>query len=144
MAKLPQSRATFLAKSEPETYSFDDLEREGRTSWNGVRSAAARNNLRAMREGDQVLFYHSGKSPAVVGLAEVVREGYPEPGAEQWTTVDVKPVRRLKRAVTLAELRSIPELADWVLLRQSRLSVMPVSEAQLAWVMKLERKPLAR
>ncbi len=133
---------TFLAKTEPTAYSYDDLTREGKTAWNGVRNAEARRNLRAMRLGDQVLIYHSGKSPAIIGIAEVTKEAYPEPGAEAWSVIDLRPVRRLARPVTLAELRSIPELAPWALLRRSRLSVVPVSSEELAWVMRLERKPL--
>jgi predicted RNA-binding protein with PUA-like domain len=138
MTATRPTHATFLAKTEPETYSFDDLLREGKTSWNGVRNAEARKNLRAMRQGDHVLVYHSGKLPAIVGLAVVTREAYPEPGAEQWSTVDIQPLRRLKRPVTLAQLRSIPELADWALIRRSRLSVVPLSAEQLEWVIKLE------
>ena len=140
MSKATTQRAAFLAKTEPGTYSFDDLVREGQTAWNGVRNAEARKNLRAMREKDLVLIYHSGKEPAIVGMAEVVRTSYPEPGAEDWSAVDVRPLRRLKRPVTLAELRAIPELADWTLIRRSRLSVVPVAPAQLAWVEKLEKR----
>lgn len=139
MAGSSDHRATFLAKTEPGTYSFEDLEREGKTPWNGVRNPEARKNLRAMRAGDRVLVYHSGRTPAIVGLAEVVKEAYPEPGAEEWSAVDVKPVRRLKRPVTLSELREVPALQDWALLRRSRLSVVPVSAAQLDWVLRLER-----
>ncbi|HMA96323.1 MAG TPA: EVE domain-containing protein [Polyangiaceae bacterium] len=139
MAVSNHRRATFLTKTEPGTYSFDDLEREGKTPWNGVRNPEARKNLRAMRKGDQVLIYHSGKAPAIVGLAEVVKEAYPEPGAEEWSVVEVKPVRRFKRPVTLSELRELPELSDWALLRRSRLSVVPVSPAQLECVLKLEK-----
>jgi predicted RNA-binding protein with PUA-like domain len=138
MAPHPPPRSTFLAKTEPETYSFDDLLRDGKTAWSGVRNAEARKNLRAMAQGDHVLIYHSGKHPAIVGVAEVVREAYPEPEAEQWSAVDVRPLRRLARPITLAELRHIPELADWALIRRSRLSVIPLSTAHLEWVTRLE------
>lgn len=140
MAKAHRPKVAFLVKSEPETYSYEDLEREGMTTWNGVRNATARNNIRAMQERNQLFFYHSGKSRAIVGLAEVVRSHYPEPGAEQWSVVDVRPLRRLLRPVTLAELRDIPELADWLLIRHSRLSVVPVSADQQKWVFRLEAK----
>jgi predicted RNA-binding protein with PUA-like domain len=96
-----------------------------------------------MRIGGQVLVYHSGKSPAIIGLAEVVREAYPEPGAEQWTCVDIRPTRRLARPITLAELRNVNELADWALIRRSRLSVVPVSCDQLNRVLHLEGVPVS-
>lgn len=141
MKKSEPSRNAFLVKTEPDSYSFEQLEREGMTVWNGVRNAEARKNLRAMQRGDIVYVYHSGKAPALVGLAKVTREAYPEPGAEQWSVVEISPVRRLERSISLAELRQIQALSDWALIRRSRLSVVPVSSQQLACLQKLESQP---
>ncbi|MGQ0537555.1 MAG: EVE domain-containing protein [Gemmatimonadaceae bacterium] len=143
-------RRYWLVKSEPEAFSFDDLlEAPGRTtSWDGVRNPAARNFLRdGMKRGDQVFFYHSGgTAPAVVGVAEVVREGYPDttafdgrhaqydakssPNAPQWYAVDLRAVEALPRPVTLAEIKKEPALARMPLVRIGRLSVSPVSERE--------------
>jgi predicted RNA-binding protein with PUA-like domain len=148
--------AHWLMKSEPEVFSIADLERTGKTSWGGVRNYQARNFLRAMRTGDQAFFYHSGgATPAIVGIMEVIREAYPDPEQfdpkseyhdpasrredPRWTTVDVRFRRRLKRPVTLAELRGQRRLAALALLRRgNRLSVMPVTPAQWQLVLGLE------
>lgn len=129
-AKQVSYQVAFLVKTEPETYSFEDLVREGKTVWNGVRNAEARKNLRAMKLGQKVFVYHSGKATAIVGLAEVVREAYPEPGAEQWSVVELRPIARLNPSVSLAQLRALPELSDWALIRRSRLSVVPVNASE--------------
>src|SRR5256714_15182991 len=102
----------WLVKQEPETYSWDDLARDGRTDWTGVRNFQARNNLRQMKPGDRVLFYHSGTGKCVVGIAEVVKAAYPDPTANdpQWVAVDLKPVKPLKEAVTLAAIRDHAKL----------------------------------
>lgn len=123
------SSAHWLVKSEPETYSYADLERDGRTVWDGVRNNAAALHLKAMREGDEVLVYHSGAEKAVVGVARVVREAFPDPGDEagRFVAVDLAAVRPLKRPVTLAQMKAEPALANLAILRQSRLSVAPVS-----------------
>jgi predicted RNA-binding protein with PUA-like domain len=123
-------KSFWLVKQEPSAYSWSDLVTEGATSWTGVRNYAARNNLRRMRKGDEVLFYHSGEEKAVVGLAKVRRIAYPDPTApktEDWSTVDLAPVRRLKRPVTLHEIKRERSLKNIALVRQSRLSVMPLS-----------------
>lgn len=132
-------KSYWLAKSEPETYSWDDLVREKKTSWTGVRNFVARNNLRKMSEGDEVLFYHSGEGKAVIGIAEVVRQAYPDTTAKDgdWSTVDLAPVRKLSRAVTLSEIKSNPRLQDMVLVRQSRLSVQPVTAIELREILRL-------
>src|SRR5256714_14848734 len=103
-AKKAAVSGLWLAKSEPETYSWDDFVREGRTDWTGVRNFQARNNLRQMKAGDRVLFYHSGTGKCVVGIAEVVKAAYPDPtaGDPQWAAVNLKPVKPLKEAVPLA------------------------------------------
>jgi len=129
----------WLVKSEPGEYSFEDLEREGRTMWDGVRNYAARNHLRAMKEGDLVLFYHSVKQKEVVGICRVVREAYPDPTAEKgdWSVVDVVPLKRLKRPVSLKEIKAAPELQNIGLVRIGRLSVMPLSKEEFEKILEL-------
>jgi predicted RNA-binding protein with PUA-like domain len=129
----------WLVKSEPEAYSWDDLVREHRTDWTGVRNNAARLHLRAMRRGDQVLFYESVSTKAVLGLAEVSRAAFPDPTAAEpgWVAVGLKAVRPLARPVTLAAIKGEPKLARMVLLRISRLSVQPVAREDFAHVIRL-------
>src|SRR5256884_3848913 len=104
----------WMVKQEPETYSWDDFVRDGRTDWTGVRNFQARNNLKQMKAGDRVLFYHSGTGKCVVGIAEVAKAAYPVPTADdpQWVAVDIKPVRPLKEAVPLAAIRYTSKLAN--------------------------------
>ena len=120
----------WMVKQEPETYSWDDFVKDGETDWTGVRNYQARNNLRAMKAGDRVLFYHSGKEKAVVGTAEVTKAAYEDPTAddEQWVAVDLKPVKRLKNPVPLAAIRYDKRLSELPLIRQSQLSVMPLTK----------------
>lgn len=120
----------WMVKQEPETYSWDDFAKDGETDWTGVRNYQARNNLRAMSAGDRVLFYHSGKDKAVVGIAEVSKAAYVDPTAddEQWVAVDLKPVKRLKNPVPLAAIRYDKRLSELPLIRQSQLSVMPLTK----------------
>ena len=120
----------WMVKQEPETYSWDDFVKDGETDWTGVRNYQARNNLRAMKAGDRVLFYHSGKDKAVVGIAEVTKAAYADPTAddEQWVAVDLKPVKRLKNPVPLAAIRYDKRLSELPLIRQSQLSVMPLTK----------------
>jgi len=131
-------------KSEPDVFSIEDLRREGVAGWDGVRNYQARNNLRAMRRGDLVFFYHSSAKPtAIVGLMEVVREAYPDSSADKpgWDKVDVRFVKAFPRPLLLEEIRKIPALASMVLLRNSRLSVQPVSDAEYRTLLKfLEAK----
>ena len=124
--------AYWLLKTEPEAYSFEDLERDGETPWDGVRNYQARNNLQAMAAGDRCLIYHSVGPREVVGIAEVVRAAYPDPSSddERWVCVDVRPVKRLGTPVQLAQIRADPALADMALLRNTRLSVGPVREKE--------------
>ena len=131
----------FILKTEPETYSFEDLQREGRACWDGVRSFEARRNLAAMAVGDTALIYHSGKSRQIVGVARVVRGGYPDPTdpSGTWTAVDVAPERALSRPVSLAELRAAPGLDGLLMLRRPRLSVVPVGSAELRQILRLAR-----
>ena len=124
-------KASFwLVKQEPETYSWSDFVDDGRTDWTGVRNYQARNNLREMKTGERVLFYHSGKDKAVVGLAEVVKSAYADPTADdpQWVAVDLKPTRALKNPVPLAAIRYNKRLSQLPLIRQSQLSVMSLTK----------------
>jgi predicted RNA-binding protein with PUA-like domain len=120
----------WMVKQEPETYSWDDFVSDGRTDWSGVRNYQARNNLRQMKVGDKVLFYHSGKEKAVVGLAEVVKSAYPDPTANdsQWVAVDLKPTKALGTPVPLAAIRYDNRLSQLPLIRQSQLSVMSLDK----------------
>lgn len=135
------ARSYWLVKQEPTKYSFDQLVKEKRTVWDGVRNYQARNNLKAMKAGDRVLFYHSVVGTAVVGIAEVAREAYPDPkvGDEGWVVVDLIPVRALKRPVTLEEIKAEPSLSDIALIRQSRLSVMPLPREAFDKIVSLAR-----
>jgi len=128
----PQAPAGhWLVKQEPGGYAWEDFARDGRTSWDGVRNYQARNNLRAMRAGDPVLFYASGEAKSVQGIAQVAQAAYPDPTADEpgWVSVELRTVRRLARPVALAKLRAEPALAGLALLRNSRLSVLPVASA---------------
>ena len=122
----------WLVKQEPSSYSWSDLVAEGETSWTGVRNFTARNNLRKMRKADEVLFYHSGEEKAVVGIAKVMRTAYPDPTAKEgdWSTVDLVAVKPLARPVTLREIKGNSRLRGIPLIRQSRLSVMPLAEPE--------------
>jgi predicted RNA-binding protein with PUA-like domain len=140
------SRQYFLVKSEPSKYSFAQLVKEGRTVWDGVRNFEARNSLRAMKEGDLALFYHSNDGKCVVGVARVLREAYADPTApgEDWSVVELGPVLSLKASVTLDQIRSDPTLADIALLRRSRLSVVPVSREHFDRILELAKTKLPR
>ena len=139
-------RRTWLVKSEPYKYSWDDFVRDGSTYWDGVRNYAARNHLRDMRAGDLVLFYHSGEGREVVGVARVVREAYPDPTTddERWVAVDLEPVVPLERPVGLDEIRGDPALAGIPLVRQSRLSVMPLERDAFRRILELGKTRLPR
>ncbi|HEV7472740.1 MAG TPA: EVE domain-containing protein [Pyrinomonadaceae bacterium] len=128
--KKKPGTAYWMVKQEPETYSWNDFVSDGRTDWTGVRNYQARNNLREMKTGERVLFYHSGKEKAVVGLAEVVKSTYPDPTADdaQWVAVDLKPIRALKNPVPLAAIRYDKRLSQLPLIRQSQLSVMSLTK----------------
>ena len=133
----------WLVKQEPETYSWDDFVKEGRAAWPGVRNFQARNNLRAMTKGDPVLFYHSGESKEVVGIARVAKEAYPDPTATEgdWVGVDLVPVKALKKPVTLGTIKADKALKEILLIRNSRLSVMPLTEAQFNRILELSSNP---
>ena len=135
-------KSFWLVKQEPSDYSWDDFVKDGGTSWTGVRNFAARNNLRRMSKGDQVLFYHSGEGKAVIGIAKVARTAYRDATAKEgdWSAVDLAPVKRLPRPVTLAEVKSKPQLKNIALVRQSRLSVMPLGAKDFDLIVKMGAK----
>ena len=129
--------ARWLMKSEPESYGWDDLVRDGRTEWDGVRNNAARLHLRAMKPGDEALLYHSMSDKAVVGIMRVAGPGEPDGEEGSWVKVPVEPVRPLPRPVTLKEIKADPRLAKMELVRQSRLSVSPVRDEEWATILEL-------
>ena len=134
----------WLVKSEPFKYAFEKLARDGRTTWDGVRNFEARNNLRAMKKGDLLLFYHSNEGKAVVGVAKVAREAYADATAEEgdWSVVDVAPVKALAAPVELGTIRADKKLANMQLLRRSRLSVVPVTPDEFKRVLELGKTKL--
>ena len=131
--------AYWLLKSEPSSYSWDRMVADGRTHWNGVRNFQAANNLRAMKNGDRAFFYHSNEGKDIVGIVEIVRTYYPDPSdaSGKFGMVDVAPVMPVKKPVSLAEMKGVPELAGMALLRQSRLSVCPVKDEEWAVICRL-------
>jgi len=129
--------AHWLMKSEPESYGWADLIRDGATEWDGVRNPTARLNLKAMKPGDTVFFYHSMSDKAVVGIMKVTRAAEPDPKAPEWVRVRVEPVKPLERPVTLAEIKAEPSLAKMELIRQSRLSVAPVRDEEWAKILEM-------
>jgi predicted RNA-binding protein with PUA-like domain len=134
-------KSFWLVKQEPADYSWTDFVKDGGTSWTGVRNFAARNNLRRMAKGDQVFFYHSGEDKAVVGIARVTRTAFKDPTAkdEDWSAVELAPVKPLPRPVTLAEIKSQPRLKNIALVRQSRLSVMPLTAKDFNFILKMAK-----
>ena len=131
--------AYWLMKSEPESYSWSDLVRDGGTEWDGARNNAARLHLKAMKKGDEAFFYHSMSDKAVVGIVRIAREAQPDPKDKDWVSVRVEPVKELDRPVTLAEIKAEPRLSQMELIRQSRLSVAPVRDDEWKVVLELAR-----
>ena len=131
--------AYWLVKSEPFKYSWDQLVKDKQTFWDGVRNYAARNNLKAMKKGDEVLFYHSNEGLEIVGIAKVAKEHYPDPTADDdtWVVVDLKPYRKLKKPVGLVQIKADKRLADMALVKLGRLSVQPVTEKEWKIVMEM-------
>lgn len=129
----------WLVKSEPFKYSWDKFVADGQTFWDGVRNYQARNNLRGMEVGDRVLFYHSNEGLAVVGIAEVIKSSYPDPTIddERWLAVDLKPIEAVPHPVTLSEMKQMPGLEQLALIKQSRLSVCPVTKAEYKLILKM-------
>jgi len=135
----PAGPGHWLVKQEPEGYSWTEFEREGRTVWEGVRNYQARNNLKAMHAGDPVLFYESGDSRSVVGVASVARAAFPDPSAREpgWVAVELRAVRGLKLPVGLSQIRASPALAGIGLVRNSRLSVMPLTREEFERIVRM-------
>jgi predicted RNA-binding protein with PUA-like domain len=134
----------WLVKSEPESYSWDTFVKEKRAAWTGVRNFQARNNLRAMKRGDLVFFYHSGEDKDIVGLARVDKDAYPDPTAKEgdWSCVDLVPVKALTKSVTLAQIKSDKAFADMQLVKLARISVTTVGEAHFKRVLTLAETKL--
>lgn len=131
--------STWLVKSEPSVYSFDQLVKDGHTRWDGVRNYAARLHMRAMKKGDEVFFYHSNEGLEIVGIAKVVKEAYPDPTAEDgdWSAVDVKAVKKLKKPVSMADIKKNKRLSQMALVRIGRLSVQPVTEEEKKIILEM-------
>jgi predicted RNA-binding protein with PUA-like domain len=129
----------WLVKQEPSKYSWERFLKDKETYWDGVRNYQARNNLQAMKKGDQVLFYHSVVGKQIMGIARVTRESYPDPTADDpaWVAVDLKPIKSLKVPVTLEQVKSHPKLKEIPLIKQSRLSVMPISQSEYKIILGL-------
>ena len=129
----------WLLKSEPSAYSWEQLVKDGRTQWNGVRNHQAAINLKAMKKGDHAFFYHSNEGKEIVGIVEITREAYPDPSDSEgrFVMVDVKPVKPVKAPVTLAAIKAEPKLADFKLVRQGRLSVVPVTGEEWRLICKM-------
>ncbi len=138
------ARAHWLVKSEPFKYSWDDLVRDGSTYWDGVRNAQARNNLRAMAVGDLVLYYHSNEGKEVVGVAKVKRTAYQDPTTDdgRWVVVDIVPVKALAEFVTLSDIKAESKLSEVALIKQSRLSVMPIEKKHFDVILKMGKTKL--
>ena len=136
----------WLVKSEPSTYSWDQLEKDGTTTWDGVRNYAARNNLKAMKKGDEVFYYHSNEGMEIVGIAKVSKEAFQDPTTkeEAWVAVELKPVKSLKYPVTLSFIKKHPELKEMALVKLSRLSVQPVTAEQWKQVLELSKSRMGK
>lgn len=129
----------WMVKQEPDAYSWDDFVKDGATDWTGVRNFQARNNLRAMKKGDKVFFYHSNVGKEVVGIATVSKEGFPDPTDDKWTAVELKPIKPLKKPVTLARIKENLALAEIKLVRQSQLSVMPLTKDEYEEILSMSK-----
>jgi len=131
----------WLVKQEPESYSFADFQKEGKTDWTGVRNYAARNNLKEMKVGDKVFYYHSGDERSVVGLAKVTKEHFPDPTADEgsWVAVELEAGKTVKNPVTLSAIKANPKLAGMALVRLSRLSVTPVAKEEYEEIINMSK-----
>jgi len=139
--KKPSTMNYWLVKSEPEKYSWEKFNQDGRTFWDGVRNYAARNNLRAMKEGDLAFFYHSNEGKEIVGIAKIVKEAYQDPTTDDpnWVVVELSPVEPLENPVTLAQMKAEPMLQDIQLVRQGRLSVSAVKPEEFDKILEMSR-----
>lgn len=142
------TRSYWLMKSEPFKYAWDELVKDGKTYWDGVRNYEARNNMSAMKKGDLAFYYHSNEGKEIVGIAEIVGEAYPDPTTDddRWVVVDVAPVVPFKEPVSLATIKADPKLEEIALVKRGRLSVVPITKAEFTYVAKLGKTkvPAAR
>lgn len=131
----------WLVKSDSETYPWEQFVKDKKTSWDGVRNFQARNNLKLMKKNDKILFYHSVSQPCIVGIAKVVKEFYPDPTApdQSWVAVDIEPMESLKKPVSLGQIKSELQLQDIALIKQSRLSVMPINPKEYEIIVKMSK-----
>jgi predicted RNA-binding protein with PUA-like domain len=127
----------WLVKTEPDTFSWDDLVRDKKTVWDGVRNFQARNNLKGMKKGDLAFFYHTGDEKAIVGVGKIIKDAYPEPKDKDWLAVDIAPDKKLKNPVSLAQIKADKRLANMVLVRASRLSVQSVRPEEFDLILAL-------
>jgi predicted RNA-binding protein with PUA-like domain len=134
--------AYWLVKSEPSTYSWEQFKKDGATTWDGVRNYAARNHLRAMKKNDEVFFYYSMEELEVVGIAKVSKEAFQDPTTDEeaWVAVELKPVKKLKKPVSLKDIKASPALKNMALVRISRLSVSPVSDKEWETIIEMSEK----
>lgn len=132
----------WLVKSEPHKYSWDDLNKDGSTFWDGVRNYEARNNLREMKKGDLLLYYHSNEGKEIVGIAKVIKEGYQDPTTDddRWVAVDIEPYKTLKNPVSLKTLKTTPELQNMKMVRQGRISVSPVTVEEFDKILEISEQ----
>jgi predicted RNA-binding protein with PUA-like domain len=136
---MSNSKSYWLVKQEPSKYSWETFMKDGKTYWDGVRNYQARNNLQAMKKGDQVFFYHSVTGKEIMGIAQVTREAYPDPTTDdsRWVVVDLKPIKSLVHPVSLEEVKIHKDLQETALVKQSRLSVMPITKKESQTILKL-------
>jgi predicted RNA-binding protein with PUA-like domain len=127
----------WLVKTEPDTFSWDDLVKEKESVWDGVRNFQARSNLKSMKKGDVVFIYHTGEEKSIIGTSKVIKEAYPDPKDKDWVVVNLAPEKKLKKTVSLSQIKGDKRLADMVLVRASRLSVQPVKQAEFDLIISL-------
>lgn len=130
----------WLVKTEPDTYSWDDLVNDKKTTWDGVRNFQARSHLKSMKKGDVVFIYHTGDEKSVIGTSKVLKEAYPDPKDKDWVVIDLAPEKKLKKAISLSQIKSDKRLSDMVLVRASRLSVQPVKPAEFDYILSLSEE----
>ena len=142
---MKNKKSFWIVKQEPSQYSWKQFEKDRETYWDGVRNYQARNNLKNMKKGDNLLFYHSVVGKEIVGIAEVTREAYPDPTTddERWVVVDLKPIKPFKVPVTLEEIKTHKELSEIALIKQARLSVMPITKKEFQILLKLGKTKLS-
>ncbi len=142
---MNNKKSFWIIKQEPSQYNWKQFEKDRETYWDGVRNYQARNNLKSMKKGDNLLFYHSVVGKEIVGIAEVTREAYPDPTTddERWVVVDLKPIKPLKVPVTLEEIKTHKELSEIALIKQARLSVMPITKKEFQILLKLGKTKLS-